>query len=150
MNRDERLALADQYEAGLEKMKRAGYVEFDQAIREHEIVIAALRQSSEREAVVEVSPSDPCVIIAGIRQFGLAPDGSDLRDLEAALRAAGAALANTRKALEPFAREAELWTAEAPDDFVVRIDLGTKPARKSRITVGDLRRAIHALKGAKP
>lgn len=32
-----------------------------------------------------VSPSDPQWIIAGIRQFGLAPDGSDLRDLEAAL-----------------------------------------------------------------
>lgn len=31
------------------------------------------------------SPSDPKIIIAGIRQFGLAPDGSDLRDLEAAI-----------------------------------------------------------------
>ena len=29
-----------------------------------------------------ISPSDPHVIIAGIRQFGLASDGSDLRDLE--------------------------------------------------------------------
>lgn len=32
-----------------------------------------------------LSPSDPRVIIAGIRQFGLASDGSDLRDLEAAI-----------------------------------------------------------------
>lgn len=29
--------------------------------------------------------TDPAIIIAGIRQFGLAPDGSDLRDLEAAI-----------------------------------------------------------------
>lgn len=34
-----------------------------------------------------IRPSDPLVIIAGIRRFGLAPDGADLRDLEAALRA---------------------------------------------------------------
>jgi hypothetical protein len=32
-----------------------------------------------------LTPSDTKVIIAGIRQFGLAPDGSDLRDLEAAI-----------------------------------------------------------------
>lgn len=32
-----------------------------------------------------ISLIDPRVIIAGIRQFGLAPDGSDLRDLEAAI-----------------------------------------------------------------
>lgn len=32
-----------------------------------------------------ISPSNPRVIIAGIRQFGLAADGSDLRDLEAAI-----------------------------------------------------------------
>lgn len=30
---------------------------------------------------------DPATIIAGIRQFGLAPDGSDLRDLEAVYEA---------------------------------------------------------------
>lgn len=34
-----------------------------------------------------IRPSDPLVILAGIRRFGLAPDGADLRDLEAALRA---------------------------------------------------------------
>lgn len=32
-----------------------------------------------------ISVQDPAIIIAGIRQFGLAPDGTDLRDLEAAL-----------------------------------------------------------------
>lgn len=34
---------------------------------------------------VVMSPSDPLVILAGIKQFGLAPDGSDLRDLATAL-----------------------------------------------------------------
>lgn len=34
-----------------------------------------------------VSPSDPFVILAGIKQFGLATDGSDLRDLHSALAA---------------------------------------------------------------
>lgn len=34
---------------------------------------------------MKISPSDPLMIIAGIRQFGLAADGSDLRDLEAAV-----------------------------------------------------------------
>lgn len=32
-----------------------------------------------------ISPSDPAFILAGIRQFGLAADGSDLRDLAAAI-----------------------------------------------------------------
>ncbi len=32
-----------------------------------------------------ISVQDPLMIIAGIKQFGLAPDGSDLRDLEAAI-----------------------------------------------------------------
>jgi hypothetical protein len=32
-----------------------------------------------------IKPADPLTIIAGIRQFGLAADGSDLRDLEAAI-----------------------------------------------------------------
>lgn len=33
---------------------------------------------------MSISLTDPAVIIAGIKQFGLAPDGSDLRDLVAA------------------------------------------------------------------
>lgn len=33
---------------------------------------------------MSLSPSDPDVIIAGIKQFGLAPDGSDLRELTTA------------------------------------------------------------------
>lgn len=32
-----------------------------------------------------ISLTDPLTILAGIKQFGLAPDGSDLRDLEAAI-----------------------------------------------------------------
>lgn len=43
-----------------------------------------------------VSPSDPLVTIAGIRQFGLAPDGSDLRDLEAAITRLITALSEAR------------------------------------------------------
>lgn len=39
-------------------------------------------------AVVE--PADPHVILAGIKQFGLAADGADLRDLSAALTALSA------------------------------------------------------------
>jgi hypothetical protein len=35
--------------------------------------------------VAAVSLTDPLTILAGIKQFGLAPDGSDLRDLEAAI-----------------------------------------------------------------
>lgn len=42
---------------------------------------------SERGDLVErpIGASDPSVILAGIKQFGLAPDGSDLRDLATAL-----------------------------------------------------------------
>lgn len=46
-----------------------------------------------------IRPTDPKVIIAGIRQFGLAADGSDLRDLEAAIERADA-----RPAQEQIAR----------------------------------------------
>lgn len=34
-----------------------------------------------------VSVQNPHMLVAGIKQFGLAPDGSDLRDLSAALSA---------------------------------------------------------------
>lgn len=43
-------------------------------------ILSRLRATPEA-----VSPSDPSVILAGIKQFGLASDGSDLRDLEAAI-----------------------------------------------------------------
>ncbi|MCW5697396.1 MAG: hypothetical protein KIS96_11780 [Bauldia sp.] len=43
---------------------------------------AGVRATSNKGSI---SPSDPLAIIAGIRQFGLAADGSDLRDLEAAV-----------------------------------------------------------------
>lgn len=32
-----------------------------------------------------ISPSDPEILLAGIKQFGLAADGSDLQDLAAAI-----------------------------------------------------------------
>lgn len=55
-----------------------------------------------------ISPSDVRTIIAGIRRFGLAPDGSDLRDLESAFARLAAAPA------QPPVSEEEL--AEALDD----------------------------------
>lgn len=77
-----------------------------------------------------VSPSDPMSILAGIKQFGLAPDGADLRDLEAAIQR----LVPTPKApdpspsLEAAAREfwlnydiqAGLWCVEQHPPKVVR------------------------------
>ncbi len=47
-------------------------------------ILSALSAGGE-ENVQSISAQDPMVIIAGIRQFGLASDGSDLRDLTAAL-----------------------------------------------------------------
>jgi hypothetical protein len=44
-----------------------------------------------------ISMSDPMVILAGIKQFGLASDGSDLRDLEAAIERLSYLLATTEK-----------------------------------------------------
>src|SRR6185312_7286202 len=43
------------------------------------------RMSEINNPAGAVSLTDPRVILAGIRRFGLAPDGSDLRDLEAAI-----------------------------------------------------------------
>ncbi len=44
-------------------------------------------EAVRRQARETISCMDPLVILAGIKQFGLAPDGSDLRDLETAIRA---------------------------------------------------------------
>lgn len=43
--------------------------------------------NADPQSAESIRPSDPLMILAGIRQFGLAADGSDLRDLEAALLA---------------------------------------------------------------
>lgn len=62
-----------------------------------------------------ISPADPAVILAGIRQFGLAPDGSDLRDLAAAFARRDAEIARLRKALRRIAEN------DGPDeDLYVR------------------------------
>lgn len=73
-------------------------------------VIEPLYASPPREEDVQrlvatpISPSDPSAIIAGIKQFGLASDGADLRDLEAAIeRLAEAIAAARREALEEAA-----------------------------------------------
>jgi hypothetical protein len=46
-----------------------------------------------------ISLTDPAVILAGIRQFGLASDGSDLRDLEAAIERLRAVIVRAKDAL---------------------------------------------------
>lgn len=46
-----------------------------------------------------VRPRAPSVIIAGIRQFGLAPDGSDLRELESAFERQDRDHADDRRSL---------------------------------------------------
>lgn len=46
-----------------------------------------------------------------------------------------------RKALEPFAREADNWTAHAPDSYHPTINENGVEERKAAFTVGDLRRA---------
>lgn len=44
------LALADEYEAGLRKMERAGYEEFGDTCENHRLVISALREKATRTA----------------------------------------------------------------------------------------------------
>jgi len=61
-----------------------------------------------------ISPSDPAVIIAGIRQFGLASDGSDLRDLERATEAE-AGVAEARKVIAALVQPIAALAPEAVD-----------------------------------
>jgi len=48
-------------------------------------ILKPIHDNHFTETRMNVSLTDPRVILAGIKQFGLAPDGSDLRDLEAAI-----------------------------------------------------------------
>lgn len=64
---------------------------------------------------------DPATIIEGIRQFGLAPDGSDLRDLEVACANLERQLAEARAEYLTASKDAmelagKLNTAEAERD----------------------------------
>lgn len=70
----------------------------------------------------KISPSDPMIILTGIRQFGLAADGSDLRDLVATITALRAQLAEAQEwrrnqeinwPMEIERRNRELAAAEA-------------------------------------
>lgn len=62
--------------------------------------------STDEEPLV-VSPSDPHWTIAGIRQFGLAADGSDLRDLDTAIMRGFAREAAQRAEIERLRRALE-------------------------------------------
>lgn len=69
------------------------------------------------------TPSNPHTIIAGIRQFGLASDGSDLRDLEAAIDRLSNPAIDRAQIIEECAKVAEqtpisLWIEE---DFCAKI-----------------------------
>lgn len=61
-----------------------------------------------------ISLTDPAVIISGIRQFGLAPDGSDLRDLESAMARRKDQIDRLRKSLQETTAEA----VEHRDDII--------------------------------
>lgn len=72
-----------------------------------------------------LSASDPRVIIAGIRQFGLASDGSDLRDLEAALVRLSSPTGAGREAgvqKEHFSRLSGGDVAHIPDGYSAPLD----------------------------
>ncbi|ANM12090.1 hypothetical protein [Rhizobium sp. N324] len=59
--------------------------------------------------------------------------------LERAL-AAERKLAEALEVIRPFAREAATWTAEAPDDYQIKVKLATKVIQ-SKLTVGHVRAA---------
>ena len=91
-----------------------------------------------------ISPSDPTVILAGIKQFGLAADGSDLRHLEAAIDRLRAENERLRATLEPFALAAEKLTGVnwVPDGCPVN----PRPSDPiGAVTVRDYRAALAAL-----
>lgn len=110
-----------------------------------------------------ISPSDPSVIIAGIRRFGLAADGSDLRDLEAAfernivnmlammddkkvMRSEADALRATverlRTALVPFVTMTRALDLSLPDDH--EIFSAMFKGRTARLRLRDFRAALAA------
>lgn len=59
--------------------------------------------------------------------------------LERAL-AAEVKLAEAAEVIRPFANEAGTWTADAPDDYQIKVKLATKVIQ-SKLTVGDVRAA---------
>lgn len=92
------------------------------------------------DTLTATSPSDPALIIAGIRQFGLAPDGSDLRDLAFAITAVRAE--GFRQGVEEAARVAESYHRDASfDDSQVG-------AQEHNANQANIARAIRALAAA--
>lgn len=70
-----------EYEVGGDNgLTREGYVQFA-----HDFLAALALSPSPPQERGTISLTDPDIILAGIKQFGLAPDGSDLRDLSAAI-----------------------------------------------------------------
>jgi hypothetical protein len=93
-------------EAALAEYHEKGGISLEQ-------VKAELGMASRPETdAAGLSPSDPAAILAGIRQFGLASDGADLRDLDAALTALQSALA---------ARDARVAELERERDVIDRM-----------------------------
>lgn len=84
-------------------------------------IAAALSPLAQGEPVA-ISPSDPAMIIAGIRQFGLAADGSDLRELEAALARAHPAPAPSGDLRERAKNIASAYAPMAEHDLQRTID----------------------------
>jgi hypothetical protein len=64
-----------------------------------------------------ISPSDPLVILSGIKQFGLAADGSDLRDLTIAVYRLTRQLAEAQGYATRLATSLweEHWKNDAPE-----------------------------------
>ena len=88
-----------------------------------------------------IRPSDPMFIIAGIRQFGLAADGSDLRDLEAALERIGRDVGEqARLYAEREARLQKRVGALTAERNRIRDDLDT--------AIGHIGRCLRALENA--
>lgn len=80
----------------------------------------AVAHPSPQPADTAISVQDPLMLLAGIKQFGLAPDGSDLRDLQAAIERL-AQHADMEKAVEAARKDAArrcitIIEREAPED----------------------------------
>lgn len=72
--------------------------------------------SPELDNAEPMSVQDPVLLLAGIKQFGLAGDGSDLRDLAAAITRLSSELAASRereRALERVFRLADAIACDA-------------------------------------
>jgi hypothetical protein len=99
---------------------------------------AAPKTDTGAQSQAPVALTDLRIIIAGIRQFGLAPDGSDLRDLEAAIvrLSAPSPTVAGREALQEIERLCRQSDEDtdliASIENVVRLALTGKPADEKK------------------